>query len=131
MSKKKQRITVKLLQGLVNVSHRKSGKRWYSTALEFDIVGTGDSRKKSFAQLQELVSEYVFAIIDELDAGARVQFFNPSDAEEWNRGQVEQFEVTFILEVDQRANISPTITPQKLGDLAGEIQSIDLVPAGV
>ena len=131
MSKKKQRITVKLLQGLVNVSHRKSGKRWYSTALEFDIVGTGDSRKKSFAQLQELVSEYVFAIVDELDAGARVQFFNPSDAEEWNRGQREQFEVTFVLEVDQKADVSPTITPQKLGDLAGEIQSIDLVPAGV
>lgn len=131
MSKKKQLKTIKLIRGLVNVSHRKSGKRWYSTALELDIVGTGDSRKKSFAQLQELVSEYVFAIVDELDAGARVQFFNPSDAEEWNRGQVEQFEVTFILEVDQRANISPTITPQKLGDLAGEIQSIDLVPAGV
>lgn len=131
MSKKKQLKTIKLVQGLVNISHRKSGKRWYSTALEFDIVGTGDSRKKSFAQLQELVSEYVFAIVDELDAGARVQFFNPSDAEEWNRGQVEQFEVTFVLEVDQKADVSPTITPQKLGDLAGEIQSIDLVPAGV
>lgn len=131
MSKKKQLKTIKLIQGSVNISHRKSGKRWYSTALEFDIVGTGNSRKESFAQLQELISEYVFAIIDELNSGARVQFFNPSDAEEWNRGQREQFEVTFILEVDRQSDVSPTITPQNLGDLAGEVQSIDLVPAGV
>jgi uridylate kinase len=116
--------------GRVTAAYRKEEGRWLCTALEFDILGIGETRQEAFAQMQELVNNY---LLDCLMSRGPVDFLNPSEAEEGKTRDKERYHVAVILE---RAAPEQAV-PQVIEDFAAlrrfrnRILGTDLIPANV
>ena len=70
-------------RGPISISYRHEKDMHYCTALEFDIVGTGETRQAALNEMLELLSEYFIAVLGDMKSGNKVEFFCPSDASEW------------------------------------------------
>lgn len=79
---------VKIANGPITVAFRQDEGEWLATALQFDLVGTGKTKDTAFAQLKELVNDYLTFI---LSVKGEVAFFNPSPREEWEAPEQEQY----------------------------------------
>ncbi len=91
-----RRVKRIVLQGDVTVAYRKEGSEWFATALEFDLLGYGRTRKAAFKLLQELIAEYMLEVAHLVSEGKRVAFFNPSETAEWNNWRfLERYHVAF------------------------------------
>ena len=90
----KDSIRIVTLKGQVTVTYREEGAEVYATALQFDLVGIGKTRKAALKELQEIFSEYAEEV---LNTRGKVRFFNPSDPEEWENPDKEFFNVAFVL----------------------------------
>lgn len=122
--------------GPVTVAYRRFKGYYTCTALQFDLVGTGKTREAAFAQLRQLVEEYLISIVELLNEGEQVRFFNPSDADEWNCGDLRAFQINVelqdgptaqalkkgFLQYDQRGL-------RRLAPYRDAIESVGLVPA--
>lgn len=124
-----------LASGPVTVAVRRFRDYYTCTALQFDIVGTGKTKGAALRQLQELVGEYLLAVIELVAQGKKIRFFNPSDAEEWNRAQeLRDFKVSFALQTGNLADAPPAdirFDPnlRELARYKDSIESVELVPA--
>ena len=118
-----------VLQGYLTVAHRRRGREFCCTALQFDLVGFGRTKREAFDELRLLVEEYVENVIK---APGPVRFFNPSEADDWNAGQLEDFYVA--LQFRRRGDVVPP--PCRLSDLGPlkvhrkALEGVSLVPAG-
>lgn len=125
-----QRLTV-TLQGPVRVTYHKQNGEWVATACQFDLIGVGDTREEALAELQEVVSVYVNEV---LNARKPVQFFCPSDPEDWNRSSKEDYLVTFELTVPVTTRTMPPKIVPRIEDLRpfrSKITSSGLAPVAV
>jgi hypothetical protein len=120
--------TIKL-GGPITAAYRKIGDTYYCNALQFDIVGTGDTEKLAFEQLKGLLRGYFLHVVALIADGQKVRFFNPAPDEEWNDADRRvSYNVVFIVDADERA-------PQGAGEIhdlvayKDAIESIDLIPA--
>jgi len=122
-------VEIKVLAGPVTVAYRKAGKRWYCTALEFDLLGIGDSRDKAFAELRSVVNTYLF---DVLRAKGPVRFFNPSDAREWTCKNKKRFSVVAIMARPKPEKPLPPVVEDvdHLRPYRNRIKGFDLLPVG-
>ena len=124
------RHVMKILAGPVTVAYRRRRGGWVCTALQFDLVGTGATRQKAFQELQEVVNAYLQEC---LQAKEPVDFFNPSEREEWNAGRKEHYSVGVCIAVPEGRPEAPEVIPdlRRLRMYRDRIQSFDLVPVGV
>jgi hypothetical protein len=85
-------------EGPATIAVRKVGREYHYTALEFDILGIGRTKQDALAEVQELVEEYVYSVIEELGKGYKVAYFNPSGERDWNQAdELRRYEVTLIV----------------------------------
>lgn len=121
------------LEGPVTVAYNKVKDLHMCNALQFDIVGTGASRDEAFSQMRELVEDYLLSIVEELERGRKVRFFNPATVEDWNKFKtLENYDVTFIVDVVRADDIPDQIDLKgmsKLGAYRDSIEAVNLVPA--
>jgi len=82
-----EHITIK---GPVSVAYTKADGEWYATALQFDIMGAGRTRDEAFQDLQKCVEIFLHSV---LETSGNVAFFNPSEQEEWNNPDQEQYKI--------------------------------------
>jgi hypothetical protein len=125
-----QALTIKILKGDVTVAYRRHGRGWRCTALEFDLVGVGNTQEKAFAQLRDLVNGY---LDDVLNTDGPVRFFNPSDAEEWDSPKKEKYRVEVVVSQSAKGAAGSAVIPDidKLRSYRSRIRAIDLTPLGV
>ena len=69
-------VTISVMKGPMTAAYHKEENRWFCTALEFDIVGIGSTRKEALSEMQELVNAYLHHIINQR---GRVALMNQSD----------------------------------------------------
>lgn len=127
---KKHRFVI-TLEGPVTVAFSKAQNLHICNALEFDIVGTGDTADQALAQVKELVEDYIETVVTLTANGKKVNFYNPAIQEMWNKSkEKKRFYVQFIIGLVK--DISPA---QQLGDIddlseySDSIEAINLVPA--
>lgn len=89
----KAKFDVAFLSGPVTVAYRKRQKRWYCTALQFDLVGIGRSKDEAFEKLRGVVNEYLHQVVEE---DGPVRFFNPSEGNEWQATEQRQYRVVAL-----------------------------------
>jgi len=120
-------IEITVLRGPVTVAYRKEGKKWYATALEFDLVGIGTTRAKAFKALQEIVNEYLSDCAEEKGP---VEFLFPAEPKEWNNDDKEWFRLTAVILTPDRNRkaIPKVINLSDLHSLRKHIKSFDLIP---
>ncbi|MEK7794387.1 MAG: hypothetical protein AAB353_07650 [Candidatus Hydrogenedentota bacterium] len=82
-----------VLRGPVFVSSKPLNDEWHCTALNFDILGIGSTKEEAFERMKELLEVYLEDVAIELNNGNQVDFYNPSDSDEWNHGEVEVYKV--------------------------------------
>ena len=124
-------LTITIMSGPVTVAYRRTGGEWICTALQFDIVGTGATRDEAFDELRALFQTYLREVVD---TEGPVKFFNPSDAEEWQRKDKGEYRVEAILaKVEEEADAPPRVVNDiaKLRPYRDRIKAFDLTPAGV
>ena len=121
MSKLRQMV----IKWPISVVCRKMGARWGATALEFDIVGTGKTKEAALEGMRELFEDYLSSVVEELRAGNEVAFFNPSDAEDWNRDSIERYELLCRVTCAESAGREQPESPGNLGDLRKLTHFID------
>ena len=73
----------------VTVAYRIEEGEWYCTALQFDILGTGATREEAFAEMRELLTQYLLLCIEEARSGNPTAIFQPSEDSEWDVPDVE------------------------------------------
>ena len=121
----------------VTVAFRIIDGEWYCTALEFSILGTGNSRDAALSETRELLEEYVEAVLLEAKSGP-VEFFHPSPPAEWNTNDIENFRVELKVQYDGaqldqsviRNIIALVSTMESLGERANiEQLAFDLIPS--
>lgn len=113
------------LEGKTTIAYRQVDGEWYATALEFDIMGYGDTKAKARMLLNELLEVYLHDVAQLLAEGKRVKFFNPSDDDEWNAAEdIETCRIQFTLDT-QAAELQPQVRWQGLGKLVEFIDSLD------
>ena len=116
-----------IAEGPITVTYRREDDLWFCLALQFDIVGTGPTRQAAFGELRELLNTYIEAV---LNTKGKVSFFNPSEAEEWENPDRENYEVTAILEPrPDIPEVTGRITLEEMRThYRDSIQSFDLSP---
>jgi hypothetical protein len=119
-------ILVTCLRGPVTVAYRKKNRKWYATALEFDLVGIGRTREGAFEILQEMVNEY---LTDCVKAEKVVDFIFPSEPDEWNIEDKDFFSVTAIISqpIRQRREIPNSLNLSQLRPFKKQIQRFQLM----
>ena len=65
------------LRGPVTVAYKRCREGFMCTALQFDILGIGRTKREAFQEMRDLVEEYLEEIVRSPEP---VCFFNPSDA---------------------------------------------------
>jgi len=107
-----------LVDGTVKVSFCEVDGEYHCTLLDFDILGTGASRDIAFEEMAELVIEYIIAATDEVFNGNVVRFWNPSTPEEWNVGEIKNFQVKMDAKIrEEMSQESPS--GHQSGDFSG------------
>lgn len=116
------------LRGPVTVAYKRCREGFMCTALQFDIVGIGRTKREAFQEMRDLVEEHLEEI---LRSPEPVCFFNPSDAADWNVGNQENYQVAMLFE--RHSEPIPTDVP--LANLAPlrehreSLRGVNLVPA--
>lgn len=123
-------VTISTLKGPVTAAWRQEGGRWLCTALEFDIVGVGKSRQAAFAEMQQLLNAYLAHV---MQSPGPVEFFHPSDAEEWETVDKEQFRVAVAVAKTASKKPAPSVLPDltALRRIRNRVRGVDLVPLAV
>lgn len=119
-----------LAAGPISVSTKEVDGEWHCTALEFDLLGTGATQDEAFLELQDLVHEYILAMVQHIHFGDDVAFYNPSSPEEWNDGEIRKYQVMLLFEPES-SNDDETperVVQKELGHLFGKIGSVSLDP---
>jgi hypothetical protein len=119
------------LDGKITTSSKfnNSTKKWYCTALEFDLVGIGKTEEEAFKELKVLLRYYLLEFVESTHSGGKMDFFNPSEAENWNTGKKKEYGVTLIVELaEEKERIPEFIPPKKLSKYYNRISGIDLIP---
>jgi len=101
------------LDGTISVAYKKHGRDWYATALQFDLVGTGNSRAEALQELQSLFETYLGAV---LDTKGRVRFYNPSEQADWDTKDKQHFRVVCIVAAAPKPAVR-TSAPSSLDDI--------------
>ena len=122
-----KRLQISFLKGPVTVAYRREGKKWLCTALEFDILGIGRTRKTAFQQMRSLVNEY---LADVLKAEGPVEFFNHSAGKEWTAKDKEYYKVVVALaQAEEKRPVPQTLRDiQQLRHYRDRIRGFDLTP---
>lgn len=120
---------ISVLGGPVTVAYRKRGRKWYCTALQFDLVGIGRTREDSFNQLRDVMNIY---LADVLDADGPVEFFNLSERRDWATKDIETYSVVAIMARVRRKPLIPPVFRriQDLRRYRNRVQSFDLLHFG-
>jgi len=92
-------VTISILKGPITVAYKKENGKWICTALEFDLCGVGDTREEAFELMRGCVNLYLKEI---MDTEGRVQFFNPSEREEWAVPDKELWRVVVALKDEKK-----------------------------
>ena len=92
-------IRATVMRGSVTVAYRQVNEEWHCTALEFDIIGVGASRKESFEKMKNLVSFYLGEVSKAIGP---VEFFNRSPDEDWQISDKEEYNVIVVMIPEQR-----------------------------
>ena len=123
-----RQLQIITLKGPVTVTYRQDDDGdWIATALEFDIVGTGNTQDAAFNQLRELISDYLLAYIS---SKGRAQFYNPADGYEWENTNRKHYMLVFILTAKVKRAPRVVNTPRDLRKFKGRLRELDLVAAG-
>jgi hypothetical protein len=118
---KGDRIVIGVLKGPITAAFRRDAGRWLCTALQFDIVGIGDTRDEARSEMQALVNAYLENIIRK---PGPVEFYNHAEAEEWQGADKEHFLVAFAF-----AGIAPEVLDAKsLSRYRSRIRDAKLIP---
>lgn len=122
--------------GPIRVAFKKDGDRWYAVALEFDIIGFGNTPERALNLLKELMGEYVEECIRNVLEHRRVGFFNPSDSQDWNDPEfMGRYYLTVELEIrDEKSHdILTTLSFDELGknieilSAIGSLKNVEIV----
>jgi len=95
--------------GNVTVGYYQENGTWYALARQFDLLGSGPTREAAFAQLKELVSDYV----EECITWGVERFFNPTPDDEWRRASGRVTEYLVILSFTRYSSRQKAL-PQRL-----------------
>ena len=115
-------VGVTRLKGPIWVAYTQKDGKHYATALQFDLVGAGTTRKKAFRALQGVFLNYIEAF---LDKPGKTRFLFPSEPEEWNNSDVEFYDVMIIVRYRKRKTPLPPCTDIKgLKPFRGDIEGI-------
>ncbi len=119
-------IVLRVLRGPIIVSYRQVGKKHYATALQFDLVGVGASRRKAFEELQGVVNAY---LTEALKTDEPLEFFFPTEPEEWEQRDQEQYLVIAYLVKALEGAQTPDLVPcfEDLRPFRDRIRSFDLL----
>ena len=129
-----QRFLMKL-EGPLTVAFSKLGDGYVCNALEFDIVGTGQTENEALQQLHDLMRGYLKKVVSLLASGNKVRFFNPADEDDWNSAdQRVSYDVVFKVNVvaGRLPDARQFIDPQHIEEIAkfsDSIEDVELVPA--
>lgn len=82
------------LNGELTVSFRVRAGKVQCTALQFDIVGMGDTKAEALQEMTELLTYYFEEIISNDEP---VRFYNPSDSSEWNIKDQQHYIMSIIM----------------------------------
>ena len=123
-----RRLKIARIEGAFTVNYKKEFCEWTCRALEFDLIGTGETKDEAFTELRDNLEEY---ILDALFSEEHNQeFFHPSDSEEWNRRGKEHYRISIVLEVEIVENIPDTFTDlQELRPYRDRIKNFDFQAA--
>lgn len=112
------RYEMVVVGGPVTVGYYEAEGEWRAVAREFDLVGTGDSRSAAFAQLKELVSDYVEGCLRDRTE----EFLNPYEPDDWDRtsGDREHYLVSLVFAWSghHRTSLEAQVKPERLSTLA-------------
>ena len=114
-----------VLRGPLFVSSKSLNDEWHCTALNFDILGIGTTKEDAFQQMKELIEVYLEDVAIELNNGNQVDFYNPSDAAEWNQGDIEVYKVICDVAKYQVVPLHELLF-EDLGEVANKINAVDL-----
>ena len=82
------------LNGELTVSFRVRAGKVQCTALQFDIVGMGDTKAEALQEMTKLLTYYFEEIIS---SDEPVRFYNPSDTSEWNIKDQQHYILSIIM----------------------------------
>ena len=121
------KIQVTVVKGPVTVAYRQEEGKWYAIALEFDLVGIGKTREAAFNELRDIVNDY---LIDCMAEKKPVEFFFPSEPDEWNVEDKEWYSVTALSAqpVRGRSRMPSSINMSQLHSFRNRIKQFDLIP---
>jgi predicted RNase H-like HicB family nuclease len=117
---------IPLADGPITVVFQHDGPYWIATALEFDIIGTGKTRQESLSQLQELVSLYLFEVIQEPD---KHNIFNPSESELWALADKVKYNVLISLKLTKKTESESKMMLRDVRPFRNSIKEFNLSPA--
>jgi hypothetical protein len=122
-------VTISVLKTPVTAAYRKEGGRWLCTALEFDLVGIGQTRAEASAEMQQLVDAYLKHAIER---PGRVKLQNPSESEE-HTGDEQRYLVAIVVTKMTPGKPVPPVMKDfaALRRFRNRIRGVNLVPAGV
>jgi hypothetical protein len=119
-------IAIRALNSPVTLAHKKIGKKWHCTALQFDLVGIGKSRSEAMHELKGILNTYLCEIIK---TTGPVRVFNPSDAEEWECEDKQEYNVTIAILSAKTSTVMPErLSIPQARRYRNQIQAIDLIP---
>lgn len=117
---------IKLASCPVTVAYRQQDDGlWLANALQFDIVGTGDTQAEALAQLKELVNDYLLFV---LGHEGRKAIFNPADREEWEVPLKEEFALWAVL--SKPIVTTPALRLDEIPTLHENIIEFEMAPSG-
>ena len=122
-------IDMVTLHGPITVAYRRASRMWHCTALQFDIVGVGKTKGEAFAEMRDLLRDYLEEV---LATDGPVRFFNPAESGEWNVRDQEYYNVALLVSGGEATppNRAPLSDIARLRGYRDAVQGIGLVPAG-
>jgi len=122
-------IDMVTLHGPITVAYRRVSRMWHCTALQFDLVGVGKTKVEAFAEMRDLLRDYLEEV---LATDGPVRFFNPAESGEWNVRDQEYYNVALLVSGGESAapNRTPLSDIARLRGYRDAVQGIGLVPAG-
>ena len=121
------------IRGPLDIALQHQDGEWWATAVAFDLLGSGPTKRAARKELFELVTGYLEDIVEALRAGNSVRFFNPTPANEYKSAHIEHYTVhlkaTCTFAPGARFRLfkqdSPTKVARNMGDLEDLIKEID------
>jgi len=129
--KKRLRLSqphILVMEGPVTVEYQRKNKKWYCTALEFDLVGIGTSRQKAFNELQKVVNLY---LMEAINSKGPIDFLIPTPQTERKGNDVEKYQVAVQIRKQGRIPGIPVVIQdiRSLRRKRDRICGLTLIPA--